>query len=79
MNCVMIGILAGVLIPGVIIMRHTQWSLAPLLNVNLLEIMWTTLPVGVLAMLAVPSLHLLYLLDAEGEAGGGTTKAVGHQ
>lgn len=77
-NCIIFGVLTRVVISAIFIIRRKIWCHKHLLNVNLLEIIWTMLPVVILIILAIPSLHLLYLIDEEINAKE-TVKAMGHQ
>jgi cytochrome c oxidase subunit 2 len=45
---------------------------------QLLESMWTVLPLGLLLLLGLPSIKLLYLID-ELELPESTVKIIGHQ
>nr|YP_010924963.1 cytochrome c oxidase subunit II [Scalpellum stearnsi]WKB17941.1 cytochrome c oxidase subunit II [Scalpellum stearnsi] len=49
-----------------------------LLQGHLIEVIWTVIPVFMLIFIALPSLHLLYLLD-EYDSPSLTVKAMGHQ
>nr|QNE85559.1 cytochrome c oxidase subunit II [Suillia flava] len=72
---VMITILVGYLMFMLFFNKYTNRYL---LHGQLIEVIWTILPAIVLLFIALPSLHLLYLLDEINEPSV-TLKAIGHQ
>lgn len=60
------------------IIIHNSNSIRLLLEGQKIEFLWTILPAVILAVIVLPSLHLLYLVDEVGNATS-TVKTLGHQ
>nr|QPK42059.1 cytochrome c oxidase subunit II [Falconius longicornis] len=72
---VMITIVVGYMMTT---MTHNTQSLRNLTSEHLIETIWTILPAFTLIFIALPSLHLLYLIDDSTE-NGITIKTIGRQ
>nr|AJW76345.1 cytochrome c oxidase subunit 2 [Cylindraustralia sp. HS-2014] len=60
-------------------LMYNKYNNRFLLHGHLLEIVWTTLPAVTLIFIALPSLHILYLIDDHQIEPNMTIKTIGHQ
>nr|YP_009192172.1 cytochrome c oxidase subunit II [Owenia fusiformis]ALO81687.1 cytochrome c oxidase subunit II [Owenia fusiformis] len=75
--CIMLMIIFFVGVAGVFMIK-SSFTDRYVLEENMVEVIWTIVPVFILICLALPSLRLLYLLD-ESSSPSLTLKVIGHQ